>query len=124
MEKINKRFREITNQRLRNTSLLHQFDILEDDEGNTLLNIWKNYSIPENIKDNEDVISYYDASDTSWWENIAYEAYENENLWWIIALTNDVINPFEELSTGDSVKVIDDTFLYEITKQVKNISEL
>lgn len=124
MEKINKRFREITNQRLRNTSLLHQFDILEDDEGNTLLNIWKNYSIPENVKDNEDVISYYDAEDTSWWENIAYEAYENENLWWIIALTNDVVNPFEELSTGDSVKVIDDTFLYEITKQVKNISEL
>ena len=124
MEKINKRFREITNQRLRNTSLLHQFDILEDDEGNTLLNIWKNYSIPENIKDNEDVISYYDASDVSWWENIAYEAYENENLWWMISLTNDVVNPFEELSAGDSVKVIDDTFLYQIIKEIKNISEL
>jgi hypothetical protein len=39
MQKTNKTFREITDYRLSNTSFLNQFDILEDEEGNTLLNI-------------------------------------------------------------------------------------
>lgn len=125
MEKTNKDFREITGHRISNTSLLNQFNILKDsNEENYLLNIWKGYFVVEEIKNNEDYISHYDVPGNSFWENISYEAYENENLWWMVAMSNDVINPFEELTPGDRIKVIDRNLLYEIVKEVKNISEL
>jgi len=124
MERIDKKFKEITEYRLKNTSLLHQFNLLRDENGNILLNIWKSYDIIDKIKNNEDYISYYDVNDNDWWDDISYDRYENENLWWVIALANDVINPFEELNSGDSIKTIDNRFLYQITKEVKNISEL
>jgi hypothetical protein len=39
-------------------------------------------------------------------------------------MTNDVVNPFEELTPGEQVKVINVDLLYQIIKEVKNISEL
>lgn len=124
MERINKDFKNIVGWRLRNVSPLHQFNILKDEDENMLLNIWKNYSISDQIKDNEDYTTYYEVQDTDHWDNIAYQAYENENLWWIVALTNDVVNPFEELDSGESIKLVRDDFIYKIIKDIKNISEI
>ncbi len=124
MERIDRKFKELMGYRLNNTSLIHQFDILEDDEGNFLLNIWKNYLVSEDVKNNEDFISYYDVPENSWFDQISYEAYENENLWWIVAMANDVVNPFEELTPGETIKILDDSLLYQIIKEIKNISEL
>ena len=125
MEKTDKKFRKEAGHRLRNTSLLHQFDILKDIENNEiLLNIWKSYSIPDDIKNNQDYVFKYMVPDDEWWDTIAYDVYENENLWWIIALTNDVVNPFEEPNPGEEIRVLDDALLYRIIKEVRNISEL
>lgn len=125
MEKTNKKFRKVTGLRLRNTSLLHQFNLLEDVEENEIvLNIWRSYGITDAIKNNESNVYMYDVEEEDWWDIISYKSYENENIWWIIALTNDVINPFEELSAGDRIKIIDGAFLYQILKEVKGISEI
>lgn len=124
MEDSDKKFRELTNYRLRNTSLLHQFNILQDEDGNYLLNIWKSYSIPDDIKNNEDYTFEHDVDNNDWWDSIAYDYYENENLWWVVALTNDVVNPFEELTPGETIDILDDRFLYQVIKEIKNISEL
>ena len=113
-------FKEITGKRLNNLSQLQKFDIfLEDQE--YWYNIFSTYSISEEIKDNDDYITYHDAEDDDWWENIAYQYYDNDKLWWIIALTNDVVNPFEELTPGEQVKLIDGRWLYQIIKEVKNL---
>lgn len=124
MDKVDKTFKEITGRKISNTSLLNQFNILKDENGDYLFNIWKNYKIDDEVKENEDNVSMYSVSDSSFWENIAYELYENENLWWVIAMTNDVINPFEELTGGDQIKVLKRELIYQVVKQLKRISEL
>jgi len=124
MQKTDKTFKEIIGRRISNTSLLNQFDILKDENGEYLFNIWKNYKITDDIKENEDNISMYDVPHESFWENIAYNLYENENLWWLIAMTNDVVNPFEELDTGDQIKILKEELIYQTIKQLKRISEL
>lgn len=124
MDKVDKTFKKITGRRVSNTSLLNQFNILKDENGDYLFNIWKNYKIDDEVKENEDNVSMYSVSDSDFWENIAYELYENENLWWVIAMTNDVVNPFEELTGGDQIKILKRELIYQVVKQLKRISEL
>lgn len=114
-------YKEIRNRRLHNFSQLQGFNILKDG-GDYFFNIFEGYKISEEVKDNEDWIVYHTVEHNDWWDTIAYKYYENENLWWIVALTNDVINPFEELNEGDYIKIIDRRWLYNIVKEVKSIS--
>lgn len=116
-----KEYKEIRNRRLNNFSQLQQFSILTG-EGDHFFNIFEGYRISEDVKDDEDYISYYSVDYGDWWDTIAYKYYENENLWWIVAMTNDVINPFEELNVGEYVKVIDRRWIYNIVKEVKSLS--
>lgn len=119
--KTDKEYKEIENRRLNNFSQLQQFDIL-DHNGDYLFNLFQGYEIKDDIKDTEDYIIYHAVEHEDWWENIAYKYYENEKLWWVVAKTNDVINPFEELNTGEYIKVIDKRWLYSIVKEVKSLS--
>jgi len=121
MEVTDKVYKEISGKRLNNFSQLQKFNILKNNN-EYLYNIFINYEISDSVKNNEDYVSYYDVPHDEWWENVAYNYYENENLWWILALTNDVVNPFEELDTGESIKVIDRRWTYNIVKEVKSLS--
>lgn len=114
-------YKEVTGRRLNNFSQLQKFNILNDNDDH-LYNIFINYEINTSVKDNDDYISYYDVDYNDWWENIAFQYYQNENLWWMVALTNDVVNPFEELNEGDSIKLIDRRWTYNIVKEVKALS--
>ena len=117
---LGKSFKEVTNNRLNNFSLLNQFRIFLDN--NTYFwNIFDNYIVSDNVKNNENYISYYHVPHDCFWEDIADEIYDNENLWWIIAMTNNVNNPFEELNEGDIIKIIDKRFINDILKEVKNL---
>ena len=115
-----KSFKEITGKRLGNFSLLNQFPILlENNE--YFFNIFNNYSIDDNIKENENYISYYDVTPTDFWENIADTYYNNKYLWWLVAMVNDIVNPFEELNSGDTIKLLDGRFLTDIVKDLKSL---
>lgn len=123
LEYTKKSFRDITNKVLSNTSLINLFNILKDEENNHLLNIFRNYKINEEIINDPQYFQYHDVEDSDFWENISYNYYRNKNLWWILGMVNDTVNPFEELTVGDTKKIISDTFKYDILKDLRDMSE-
>jgi hypothetical protein len=44
-------------------------------------------------------------------------------LWWVIALMNNISNPFEELEAGDELNVLRDEYVYQLTSDLEKIAE-
>ena len=98
--------------------------MLQDSDGTKYLNIWKSFTLNEDVTDDTVFYETYEVSNEDWWDNIAYYYYESPGLWWIIALMNDVINPFEELEPGSNIKVLRERYLYQFMKEMEAISQL
>lgn len=111
---------EATNKDISNISLLSMFNLLKDISDSTLLiNIWRNYSIQSSITNS---IIYYDTyiiESGDWWDLIAYKVYGDSRYWWIIAITNEIHNPFEELIEGSTLKILKISFVYQLLKEIK-----
>lgn len=107
------------------SSQLSMFNVLYDIENNQkLLNIWKSYTIRDNIKES---ISYYDTyivQNSDWWDNIAYKVYGDVSYWWTICLMNNIINPFEELKVGSQILVLKKKYLYQLLKEIKAVATI
>ena len=56
-------------------------------------NILKTITVPTNLNDDLFIIIKPLPNDT--WTNLSYLYYNTINLWWLIALLNNVFNPFE-----------------------------
>lgn len=122
--KTDKSYKESSGIRLDNVSFLNMFNVLFDTEQNDyMLNIFRNFVINEEMKNSENSNTYY-VDNADFWENISYNYYDNEKLWWTIALNNDVYNPFEELNEGEELRIIKERYILELLKDFKNISEL
>lgn len=93
----NSSFFKETGKTIKNTSFLQMFDVLKDNSNNTkMLNIWKSYKILHS----EDLLCYFElyvVKENDWFENISYEKYETTDYWWVIAMFNQIENPFETL---------------------------
>lgn len=119
----NRSFAEITGHELSNTSILNLFNIMEDSDKIKFLNIFKPYMINTDIL--ADTLYYltYEVEDIDWYDQIAYNIYNDEYLWWIVAMTNNVINPFEELDSSLNLKVLKEQFVPMIIREIKAIAE-
>ena len=106
-------------------SQLTMFNVLRDIDTNTkLLNIWKSYTVKNSILT---TISYYDVylvEAEDWWDNIAFKIYGDVQYWWVIALFNNVINPFEELTPGTSLKILKKNYLFQLLREIQGIASL
>lgn len=124
-EKVDKTFFEATNIRLKQTSLLKAFNVLKDEDGVTeYLNIFK--SLKLNV-DEETTMAYFETYETEnddWWDNISSNVYGTPYLWWVVALFNDVINPFEGLDEGQNLKILKPVFIFSLFKDMDTIREL
>ena len=118
-------YNELTNQYLLTSSRLNLYNILSDNISNIYFNnIFKNITISNAVKENNDYFLIHIATNDDWWDNISDEYYETPNLWYLLCTMNDVINPYEELTTGQQVKVLKQEYIYNIFKDIKRISEL
>lgn len=121
-ELLNRTFYEVTGRRLPNSSYLNLFDVLRDTETNEkFLNIFKSYIVSDTSLDEIVIYDSYEAENNDWWDTIATKFYGNPFLWWVIAMTNDVINPFEYLEPGQEVKVLKQEYLHQILKEIRRI---
>jgi len=105
-----------------NTSLFkfeNYFNVYENESGIRFFNLLKNISIfpAENSEAEEEYTTTY----TDTWYSIAYKYYNNLNLWWIICLYNKEINPFKQLKSNTSIKLLKPQYvslvLSELQKQ-------
>lgn len=78
----------------------------------------------DEIKEDSAFFNIHVALEDEWWDNISFEYYGTSQFWYIICQINDIVNPYEELVPGQQVKVLKQSYLYEVFKNMAEISEL
>lgn len=106
------------------TSLSQLFVTVEYDDEQQIMDIWSAYEVVARYKGKAKY--YYERvmPDNMTLEELSYDLYETPTLWWLIALFNDIVDPFTALSK-DSVgneqvlKIIKPNFLPDIFYAIK-----
>ena len=120
-----KEFRSISSSRLSVSSRLNIYNILTDTKNNVyFLNLFRTFDIADAVKENNRYFNIYYAEEEDWWDNISYKYYDTERLWWLVCAMNDIVNPFEELESGQQIKILKEGFLYNVFKNLTEISRL
>lgn len=122
--RLTESFTDITGEDLANVSQLKLFNILQDENGNKLQNIWRSYELNEEVTEETLFYQTYEMEDDDWWENISWLFYETPALWWILCITNNVQNPFESIEPGQETKILRGNYIYQLIKEIEIISEL
>ena len=117
-------FYTLTGNRLSNSSFLRLFNILEDENYNKFMNIFRSYVLNEDMTRNTVFFYTYDVESNDWWDNISNKYYGTPYLWWTICLINNIANPYEDLIEGMQLKILKSDYIYYLIKEIKNISEL
>jgi len=120
-KETNKTFYEETGKRLKNSSQIKLFSILKDVSTNvTFLNIFKSYIINDDIS-SKVLYDSYTVDEEEFWDNISQRVYGIPDIWWIIPMMNEVVNPYEYLEAGKEIFIIKAQYLYQILKEISNI---
>ena len=125
--KVAESFFELTGNTLQNTSMLKLFNILLDEDRETqFMNIFKTLRVNKDVKTDIYAFDTYEVEgeNQAFWDNISFDLYGTPFLWWIVAIFNDVVNPFEELEPGGNLQVLKSDYLYTIFKDIDTLSEL
>jgi hypothetical protein len=61
----------------------------------TLSDFWRSWQITKEFKDRVKVFSLVKIKETDRWDTLAEYYYGDRRLWWIIALFNDMDDPFK-----------------------------
>lgn len=119
-----KSFFELTGIEKSTFSFLRLFNtLLDEDRSTTFLNIFRSYVVNEDISSDISFFETYEVSNGEYWDNVSYNLYETPYLWWVIALLNNISNPFEELESGDQLNVLRDDYVYQLTSDLEKIAE-
>jgi len=84
------------------TSRYKHTNIYEGPDGSFYFGIWKVPTIEENPYDTFYTVKFSEARRL---EKIAFMKYGNVNLWWVLALANNILDPFSELSEGQVIRI-------------------
>ena len=126
--KVAESFFELTGNTLRNTSMLRLFNILLDeiDRETKFVNLFKSFKINEDLMRDITFFNTYEVEGEgqAWWDNVSFDVYGTPFLWWMVALFNGVVNPFEDLNPGENLTILRTEYLYTIFKDMDTISEL
>lgn len=117
-------FFELTGVQKNTYSFLRLFNTLLDEDRETkFLNIFRSYIANENIFSDIAFFETYEVSNGEYWDNVSYNLYKTPFLWWVIALLNNISNPFEELEDGDQLNVLREDYIYQLTADLEKIAE-
>jgi hypothetical protein len=119
-----KSFFELTGVEKSTYSFLRLFNTLLDEDRETkFLNIFRSYIANEDIFSDISFFETYEVSNGEYWDNVSYNLYKTPYLWWVIALLNNVSNPFEELDDGDQLNVLREEYIYQLTADLEKVAE-
>jgi hypothetical protein len=119
-----KTFFELTGTEKSTFSFLRLFNILLDEDRETkFLNIFRSYISNEDIYSDVSFFQTYEVSNGEYWDNVSYNLYNTPFLWWVIALLNNTVNPFEELEEGQELIVLREEYVYTLTADLEKIAE-
>jgi hypothetical protein len=117
-------FAELTGKPKNKFSFLRLFNTLLDEDRETkFLNIFRSYVIDEDSLRDISFFDSYEVSNGEYWDSVAYNLYKTPYIWWVIALLNNITNPFEELVDGDELNVLRDDYVYQLVSDIEKIAE-
>lgn len=117
-------FFELTGVEKNTYSFLRLFNtLLDEDQETKFLNIFRSYVSNEGVFRDVAFFETYEVSNGEYWDNVSYNLYDTPYLWWVIALLNNIVNPFEELEDGDILNVLRDEYVYQLTTDLEKIAE-
>lgn len=117
-------FFELTGLEINNFSFMRLFNILLDEDRETkFMNIFRSYILNDSVFTETALFNTYKVANGEFWDNISYNIYETPYLWWILAILNNTVNPFEELEDGKIIKVLRSDFVYTLVKDLERIAE-
>jgi len=117
-------FEDLTGHPLEVVSYLRLFPIMLDDDGEYFLNIFRSYSINDDLLIDSLYFETYEVKEDDWWELIANDLYESVNFWWIPPIANKVVNPFEELEIGTNLQILRKSILPILVREIRDIGTL
>lgn len=106
------------------TSLLRVFTVVEDDDKERFVNVFRSYTISGGVKENSFMFEFYQVESDEFLDDISARFYGTPSLWWIIADFNDIPNPFEALEAGLTLKVLRGDYLYTVFDDLQEIGDL
>jgi len=107
------------------SSNLRLYNVLQTTEDREVfLNVFRSYSVSEEIYNNESLFDYYTVKEDDWLDNISTQFYKTPYLWWIVAVFNNIINPYEELEEGKVLRVLKYNNIYTIFDDISEIESL
>jgi hypothetical protein len=76
------------------TSILNLFPELKDGD-TSFADFWRSWVISKEFSDDARIFDTYLMSEGERWDQIAENIYGDRELWWVIALFNEVEDPFD-----------------------------
>lgn len=122
--RTNTSYYEETGKKLNNASFMKLFNILRDHDGTKFMNFFRSFNTNEKVVNDVTFYNNYEVGNDEWWDNISYNVYGTPFLWWIIAMMNNVVNPFEELNDGDFIKYLREEYLYALLRDMESVQSL
>ena len=80
------------------------FNIYTDENGFYYFDLLKKVDFPDDL--DSEIYDYYETVGTETYPNIAFKAYKNVTLWWVICASNHIDNPIEQPQAGTLLKII------------------
>jgi hypothetical protein len=121
--KLTDRYIDIKGTKLPNMSMIRLFNILKDENNTYFMNIFKNIEISSDLLDDPAVISEITVIEP-WWEMISYSYYGDVQTWWVSCLSNEVLNPFEEIDKSMSISMLSGDYIPYIQRDMEVIFNL
>lgn len=103
--------------KLRNENYANIFNVYQDEDDRYYYNLLQTVVIPSNLPP-----GYYDDYNIVYgdtWPYISYKVYSTPNLWWVIASTNNILNPVEQLVPGTQLRILKPQYVSLILNEIK-----
>lgn len=102
--------------KLDNENYENIFSVNSDTDGYYFYNLLQTIQLPSDLP-----AGYYATYDIEYgdtWPFISYKAYNTPNLWWVIALTNNIDNPTKQPTPGSSIRLLKLDIVKTILSQI------
>lgn len=109
---------DITNiqYKIKFANLENIFNIYSEEDGQYFYNILKTVNIPKDI--DASYFEYYIVKTDDTWPTIAYKAYKNVVLWWLVCAANQIIDPTSIPTPGTTIKIIKSEYVTQILTEI------
>jgi len=104
------------------TDLANVFHVYEDENlGNFYLTYNINRTLAITGLDNvsKALVEDYTVKLGDTWTTIAYSRYSDTRLWWLVCKVNGIVDPTEQPTTGQKIKLLKDEVVKGILEEIK-----